>query len=181
MIVIARASEGRLCRGLRARCKRGGWGCGFLGGAIHWDERGQPLFEVLDQWGQGLRMQRRNPDRAVAPTQGLRLPGRKLIALIEYQDPWKLIEGEALKHGVDRCDMSVQIFCPRIDHMEKEVGIAQFVQCRSECSEEIFRKVANKSHRVSDDHFTAKRETQSAAGGIERFKHAWGRTDLTIC
>ena len=69
-------------------------------------------------------MQSRNPDRAVAPTEGLRLPGRKLIALVEHQDPWKLIEGEALKHGVDRCDMGVQIFRPRIDHMHEEVGIA---------------------------------------------------------
>lgn len=69
-------------------------------------------------------MQRRKPDRAIAPTQGLHLPGRKLIALVEHQDPWKLIEGEALKHGVDRYDMGIQIFCPRIDHMEEEVGIA---------------------------------------------------------
>ena len=69
-------------------------------------------------------MQSRKSDRAIPPTQGLRLPGRKLITLVEYQDPWKLIEGEALKHCVDRYDMDVQIFCPSIDHMEEEVGIA---------------------------------------------------------
>jgi hypothetical protein len=55
------------------------------------------------------------------------LPGWKLVALVEYQDSWKLIEGEALKHGVDRCNMGVQIFRPRIDHMKEEIGIAQLV------------------------------------------------------
>ena len=125
-------------------------------------------------------MQSRNSDRAVAPTQGLRLPGRKLIALVEYQNPWKLIEGEALQYGVDRCDMSVQIFCPCIDHMQEEVGITQFVQCRSEGGEEIFGQVANKPHRVGDDDFPAMRKMQSAARGVERFKDARGCAHLTV-
>ena len=72
------------------------------------------------------------------------MPGWKLVAFVEDEDPWKLIEGEALKHDVDRCDMGIQIFRPRIAHMQEEVGIAQFVQCRSEGCEEIFGKVANK-------------------------------------
>ena len=104
-------------------------------------------------------MQSRNPDRAVAPTQGLRLRSRKSVALVEYQDPWKLIKGETLKHGVDRCDMGVQIFCSRIYHMQEEVGIAQFLQCRSERGEEILWKVANKAYRVGDDDFPAMRKT----------------------
>ena len=126
-------------------------------------------------------MQRRNPDRAVAPAQGLRLPGRKLVALVEHQDPWNLIEREALKHGVYRCDMGVQIFRPGIDHMQEEVGIAQFVQCRSEGCEEVFRKVANKSHCVGDDDLAAMREMQPAARGVERFEYAWGGAYLTLC
>ncbi len=100
--------------------------------------------------------------------------------LLNTSDPWKLIEGEALKHGVDRCDMGVQIFCPCIDHMQEEVGITQFVQCRSEGCEEIFGQVANKSHRVGDDDFPAMRKMQSAARGIERFKDARGRAHLTV-
>jgi hypothetical protein len=68
-------------------------------------------------------MQRRNPDCTVTPTEGLRLPGWKLIALVEHQDPWKLIEGEVLKYCVYRCDMGIQILRPRIDHMQEEVSI----------------------------------------------------------
>ena len=177
---MAGTSEDRLCSRLRARCNRKCLGYRFLGSAVHWDERGQPFFEVLDQWGQGFRMQSRNPYHAVAPTQGLRLPARKLVAFVEYQDPWKPIEGEALKHDVDRCDMGIQIFRPRIDHMQEQVGIAQFVQCRSEGCEEIFGQVANKPHRIGDDDFPAMRKTQSAARGVERFKDAWGRTNLTV-
>jgi len=85
-VVMAGTSAGQVCNGLRPRCKRECRGCRFRGRAVHRDERGQPFFEVLDQWGQGLLMQSRNPDRAVAPTQELRLSGRKLIALVEYQD-----------------------------------------------------------------------------------------------
>ena len=123
-VVIAGTSEGRLCSELGTRCKRASRGRGFLGSVVCWDECGQPFFEVLDQRGQGLWVQSRNPDRAVALTEDLRLPGRKLIAFVEHQDLWELIESEALQHGVNRCDMGVQIFGPRIDHMEEEVGIA---------------------------------------------------------
>ena len=125
-------------------------------------------------------MQSRNPDRAVAPTERFRLPGRKLVALIEDQNPWNLIECEALKHGVDRCNMGGEIFRPRIDHMQEEIGIAHLVQCRSEGCEEIFGQIANKSHRVGEDDFTAMREMQPAARGIERFKYARGGAHLTL-
>ena len=64
--------------------------------------------------------------------------------------------------------------------MQEEVCIAQFVQCRSEGCEEIFGKIANESHRVGDDHFTAMRKMQSAACGVERFKDAWGRAHHTV-
>ena len=64
--------------------------------------------------------------------------------------------------------------------MQEEVGIAQFVQCRSEGCKEIFGKVADKPHRIGDNDFPAMRKTQSTAGGIERFKDAWGRTHLTL-
>jgi hypothetical protein len=69
-------------------------------------------------------MQSRNPDRAVALTEDLCLPRRELIAFVKYQDHRKPIESEALKHGIHRCDMGVQIFRPCIDHMEEKVGIA---------------------------------------------------------
>ena len=116
-------------------------------------------------------MQSRNPDRAVAPAQGLCLSSRKLVALIEHKDPWNPIEREALQHDVDRCNMGSEIFRPRIGHMQEQVGITHFIQCRSERSEEVFGQVVNKSHCVGDDDFTTVRQMQSAACGIERFKH----------
>lgn len=108
------------------------------------------------------------------------MPGRKLIAFIEYEDPWKLIERETLKYDVDRGNMCVQIFRSRIDDMQEEIGIAQLVQCRSKGCEEIFRQVANKPHRIGDDHFTALGKMQSAARGVECFEDTWGRAHLTI-
>lgn len=115
-------------------------------------------------------MEGRNSNRTVAPTEGLRLPGRQLIAFIEDEDPWKLVERETLKYDVDRCNMGVQIFRSCIDHMQEEIGIAQFIQCRSEGCEEIFGQISDKPHRIGDDHFTAMRKMQSAACGVERFK-----------
>jgi hypothetical protein len=125
-------------------------------------------------------MEGRNSNRTVAPTEGLRLPGWKLIAFIEDEDPWNFIECEALQYNVDRGHMCVQIFCSRIDHMQEEVGIAQFVQCRSEGCEEIFGQVANKPHRIGDDHFAALWKMQSPACRIERFENPWSRTYLTV-
>src|SRR5688572_25325070 len=125
-------------------------------------------------------MQRRNSDRSIAPTQGFRLPRWKLVAFIEHQNPWNPIEGKALQHGLDRRDMGIQIFRPSIDHVQEEIGIAHFVQCRSEGCKEIFWQVANKSHRVGDDDLTAMWKIQSTARGIERFKHAWSRAHLTF-
>jgi len=40
-----------------------------------------------------------------------------LIAFIEYEDPWKLIERETLKYDLDRGNMCVEIFRSRIDYM----------------------------------------------------------------
>ena len=82
-------------------------------------------------------MQRRNSDRAIAPTQGFCLPRWKLVAFIEHQNPWNPIEGKALQHGLDRRDMGIQIFRPSIDHVQKKIGIAHFVQCGSESCEEV--------------------------------------------
>jgi hypothetical protein len=124
----------------------------------------------MDQWGQRLRMQSRNPDRAETPTEGFRLPSWKLVAFIEHQDPWNLIEGKALKHRIDRCNMGSEIFRPGVNHMQEEVGIAHFVQCCSEGCEEVFGQVANKSYRVGENDFTAMRKMQSAARGVQRFK-----------
>src|SRR4026207_2571702 len=67
---------------------------------------------MRDEPWQGLWMQRRDPDRAIAPTESFCLPGRKLVALIEYQNLWNLIEREALKHVIDRGDMGLQAFAP---------------------------------------------------------------------
>src|SRR5262245_26018138 len=135
---------------------------------------------MLDERIQGLTMERGNPDCTVAPTEDLRLCGWKLVAFVEDQDPWELIEGETLKHGLDRCDMSIRILRPCIHDMEEKVGIPQFVQCRSERCHEILGQVANKPDRISEDNLTASGEMQSPACGIERFEDARSRTHLAV-
>jgi hypothetical protein len=125
-------------------------------------------------------MQRRDPDRAIAPTESFCLTGRKLVTLIEYLNLWNLIEREALEYVIDRGDMGIHILGSRINHMQQEIGIAQLIQCRSESCNEIFREVTDKSHRVGEDHFTAMGEMQPAARGIERFKGARRRAHLAI-
>jgi hypothetical protein len=98
--------------------------------------------------------------------------GGYAVTFIEYQYLRDLIQIQVLQDPVDGGDLDVEVGSAAIDDMEEQVGIAQFFQCRTKGTEEVFGKVANKSDCIGDDDFLIMWEAQAPAGGVEGFKDA---------
>src|SRR5574342_1313830 len=107
---------------------------------------------MMEERMQGLRVKRRNTDRAVAMAKEFGLYLRNAIALVEDQNFGDVLEAQLCQHCIHGFNMCIDISGPGIDHVHQQIRLPQFLQCRSERTDEFLGKIPDETHGVRDDY-----------------------------
>ena len=155
---------------LWARCKSDGgfrlWWCRMI-----WRKNeGELPLELIKQRVQGVRMKGRYSNGMVTTAKEIRFHLGNPVTFVENERPRNHIQIQVLQNLDDRGNLDVDIGGAGIDDMHQQVGLTQFFQSRAKRSHEFLRQISDKTDGVRDDDLPIPRESQSAAGGIERFK-----------
>jgi hypothetical protein len=97
------------------------------------------ILYTLDEWWQGASVMGSNRHGVVQAHQIRRNFRTDQIHLIQHRQPWNVIHIQLTQDFLHGVHMIVHVGTAHIDHMEQQIRIMQFIQCRLEGSNEIWR------------------------------------------